>query len=317
MNIFVTGGTGFIGQHLIRALLVEGNEVHFLIRDQNKAGIFGSEKAIPQVGSLENTDSYRKVFNQNIEVVYHLAAIPGQKWGFRKKDYYKLNVQATKNLLEVCQNKIKRFIFCSSINAISENGFLRDDYGQSKWQAERYVQEYQQRGLKTVIIRPAVIYGPGDIQGMMLKLCRLVKSRKFRFISSGNNVLPFVYISDLVSAFLQTKDISQTGGAYEIIGPDLPTFRESVNQIASILKVELPKTTIPIWLARPAAFFSESISWLSNNEPLITQHRIDIITKHKPLDYQKAKADLSYNPKTNFKEGISETINWYQKHGYI
>lgn len=317
MKIFVTGGTGFIGKYLIRALLKEGHEVHFLMRDEKKASLFNSEKAIAHKGFLEDVSSYQNIFNQHFDLAYHLAAIPGQKWGFKKGDYYQLNAEATKNLLDVCYGKVSRFIFCSSINAISDNQFLRDSYGKSKKRAEELVQAFQNKGLETINLRPAVVYGPGDVRGMMLKLCRLIKRKKFYFIGSGTNVLPFVYISDLVSAFLQAKNAFQTGGTYEIIGPDLPTFREAVSQIASGLKVDLPKTKIPIWLARPAAFFSESIARLLKNEPLLTQHRVDIVTKHKPLDYQKAAADLSYSPKINFREGINKTIDWYQANGQL
>ncbi|PIY97241.1 MAG: hypothetical protein COY66_00640 [Candidatus Kerfeldbacteria bacterium CG_4_10_14_0_8_um_filter_42_10] len=317
MKIFVTGSTGFIGQHLIKALLAEGHEVHFLLRDKNKAGLFSNEKAIPHIGSLENIESYREIFNQNIEVVYHLAAIPGQKWGFRKKDYDELNTKATERLIKACYGKIKRFIFTSSINAISDNQFRRDDYGKSKKRAEEFIQSFPNKEWSAVILRPAVVYGPQDTQGLMLKLCRLIKRKKFYFLGSGRNVLPFVYISDLVSAFLKAKNASPAAGPYEIIGPDLPTFQEAVTQIASHLKAELPRINISLWLARPAALFSESVAWLLKTEPLITQHRVDIITRHKPLGYQKAQRELGYNPKIIFSEGIKKTIEWYQKNGYL
>lgn len=318
MKIFITGGTGFIGKHLIRALLKEGHEVHFLFRDKKKAQIFDNTNAIPHEGRIEDVRSYQKIFDQDIEVIYHLAAISGQKWGFSKKDYYRLNVQATADLLEVCHNKIKRFIFSSSINALSKNNrFERDEYGKSKWLAEKKVEEYQQKGLETIIIRPAVVYGPGDIQGMMLKLCQLIKKKEFYLIGKGRNIVPFVYVDDLIKAFLKAKDIPQTGGIYEIVGPDLLSIKDTATKIADMLQINLSKKIIPVWLAQLTAYFSEITFWLLKKEPLITRHRIDIVTKHKPLGFKKAQQELGYRPKVNFADGIKKTISWYQENGYL
>lgn len=318
MKIFLTGATGFIGKHLCKQLLDRGHTVFALSRSKDSFSEAGPEQLIPVVGDIREKASYESVFENGIDIVYHLAAIPGQKWGVKRKDYQETNIRATADLLEACRARVKRFIFCSSINALNaDRNFLRDAYGKSKFEAEKIVESYAGKGLNTLVIRPAVVYGPGDISGMMLKLCRLIEKRKFRLVGSGKNVIPFVHVDDLVQAFLNALENGQSGQIFEITGPDNPPFREVVGIISEILKREIPGWRVPVWLAHAAAITSENLAKLAKKEPLISRHRVDILTGHRNFPIQKAKDAPGYEPQKKLADGLRETIHWYKENGYL
>lgn len=321
MKIFITGATGFIGRHLVKALIGAGHVLYILARDKQKADLLSPGANIVVVeGEIQQADSYRRIFDDKIDQVYHLAAISGQKWGADESEYYRVNVMGTANLLEVCRGKIGRLIFCSSINAVSHNGFRRDPYGKSKWQAEQLVEAASLAGLATIIFRPAVVYGPGGLEGMILKLCQLVQKGKFFHIGSGKNVIPLVYVDDLVAAFILagTARLSGKASVYDIIGPDKPTLGEVVELIARNLGVEARRLSIPIPAARLAAFLSEVIFGILHREPLLTQHRLDAMINHRPhLNSQKAELELGYAPRVPVAQGMATTIAWFRQQGYL
>lgn len=315
MNIFITGGTGFIGKNLILALAKENHFIYALTPKNDAFFDLKNPNIIPVFGNIENPASYGSVFDRNIDIIYHLAAIPGQKWNFRESDYQKINRQGTAELLKIAKNKIKKFIFCSSINAITEDNFKNDPYGKSKFQAEELVRK--ETGFETIILRPAIVYGPTDTNGLFLKLCRMIKKKKLFIIGSGKKVMPIIYIDDLIYAFLEAKDFSKNGQSFEIISPEKISIEKISAKIAEELGVKLPKIHIPVWLARITAFISENFYVFINKEPIVTNHRIDIMAKDSAAFVIDKKNDFGYIPQTKFKDGIKITIEWYKKNGLL
>jgi len=317
MNIFITGGTGFIGKNLTRKLAGEGHRIFLLARNEKKFEAAEEGSVTPVFGDLDDPESYKNVFEENIEVVYHLAAIPGQKWGYGPDDYQKSNVLATRNLLGACRGKIKRFIFCSSINA--KNGSKKDEYGKSKRQAEDLVKNFASGDLETVIIRPVVVYGPGDVNGMMLKMIRMIKKKKFFLVGSGKSLLPLIYVDDLVEIFSRLKDADNLpkGKALEACHPETENVSRIAGKIAELLGSKLPHVRIPEAFARGAAFIFESAARISNREPLLTRHRIDILTISAIPGEDRPEKYIGFSPQIGFEEGIQKTINWYKANGHI
>jgi len=316
MKIFITGGTGFIGQHLVKELAKENHQIYYLTRRQSGNETFNYKNVIPVPGILNDIKTYQNIFEKNFDVVYHLAAIAGQKWGISEEDYQKINVEVTENLLKACYDKIKRFIFCSSINALSDNNFLWDPYGKSKYQAEQMVKYYGKLGLTTVIIRPAIVYGPGDTRGMMLKMLKLIKEKKYRLIGQGNNLAPFVYIDDLVKAFVRALTCPDNT-TYEIIGPGKTSFKEVLETAANLLNIKKPKKSVPVWLAKLTAQISELTASLFNIEPLITKHRVDFLIKERNFPQEKVRRELNLTPQITFSDGLAKTIHWYKENNYL
>lgn len=312
MNIFITGGSGFIGQQLTAALIKDGHTVFVLTREKKALTESTDPDLIIIRGCLEDPASYRSVLEKNIDIVYHLAAIPGQKWSFSKSDYVRTNIQGTKKLLHACRGKIRRFVFCSSINASTDNRFRKDPYGWSKFQAEKLVRK--EGSFETLILRPAIVYGPGDIGGMFLKLCRMIKQKKFFIVGSGKKILPLIYIDDLIQAFLKTSHVDHAiEEPLEIVSSEKNDLKTVVTIIAKKLDVSVPQIRIPVFLARSAAFCFECLSPLVGKIPPVTNHQIDILTRPKFFDPQKARVGLGFSASTDLQTGLRLTIDWYQK----
>ncbi len=329
MKIFITGATGFIGQHLTRVLIIEGHQVFGLVSKKEKIKEVEKMGAEVVLGDLNSVSFFKNIFNEyNIDIVYHLAAIR-DKWGTSSEEYNKVNVQGTENLLKASQNKIKHFIFCSSIAAIgypeklpySESSFCipKNLYSQSKLEAEKLVINYQKRGLPTTIIRPAVVYGPKDVKGMILKFSKMIKEKKFKIIGDGKNNIQLIYIDDLIKGFLRIIQPKTIGQIYILSYKNPITLNKLEKLIADNLEVQFSSKHIPLWFAKPAGFLMENFYKLFSfkKEPLVTTSKVDIISKNQIYDISKAQKELGFDPKIDYLEGIVKVLKWYKENGYL
>lgn len=313
MKIFITGGTGFVGSHLIKKLAREGHQLFVLARTESNAGFLHQQNVKTIIGDLNNPASYQIVFNQHIDMVYHLAALAGNDPAISKSQYWQTNVLATAGLLESCYKKINKFIYCSSLSAsdlmISRSGV----YGHSKKAAEDKVIEYKNKGLDAVIIRPAIVYGPGDF-GPIYQICRLVKKGFVFVVGHGRNYLPLVFIDDLIEILLLVGFSEKLSKIYEIIGPGV-TLDEVISDLANNLSIKSRLIKIPGFLAWIAALFSELFCPIFGKQPLLTRQRVAILTADiKSSDFT---SNLPIKSNTIFSEGIKKTINWYKDNGYL
>jgi nucleoside-diphosphate-sugar epimerase len=328
MKIFVTGGSGFIGKNLIEALLKQNHQLRVLISEDEKS-IFPDNIGIElEIGNLENL---KESALEGIDAVYHLAAIR-YEWGFNDCEYEKVNVKGTRKILEFSiKNKVKNFIFCSTAFVfgypkklpINENfPYLPASlYAESKVRGEKLAEEYSKKGLNLVIIRPSMTYGPKDVDGMLLKLCRLIQDRKFLIIGSGNNFVHLTYIDDLMDGFIKSLAPKSGLRSYIISSNDRITQKKLVEKISEKLEIKSPFLKIPIFLAKTAGLFFEITYSLGkvlkikffNQEPLVTRSKVNIIAKSQLFDSRKAQEELGFNPKFKYDEGVEKTIKWFKK----
>lgn len=322
MKIFVTGGTGFIGQHLIKALVKGRERVLALVRRPEQAKELEKIGVEIILGDLNSISSLKKLLF-GIDVVYHLAALRGEwhKW----EEFYKNNVLATENLLKASLGQVRHFIFMSSVAVLGYPKNLPADesfpikpqtfYAKSKAEGERLVLEFFKKGLPATIIRPTVVYGPGDIRGLFLKLARLVKKRRFPLFRKGNSFLHFIYIDDLISGLLKVRKKKPEGEIYILASKKPIKVRDLVNLLAKNLDVKPPSLNVPIWLAKIAGLLGEKLPFW--REPPISQHKVDIFTKDQIYSSLKAAKELDFGSKVDYREGLEKTIKWYQENGYL
>jgi len=234
--IFVTGATGFVGNHLIKTLLAFNQKVRCLVRPGSENRLRYPVEIVK--GDIFSADLAEKMYG--CKAVIHLIGIIRE---FPKKNitFKRLHVKATQVAIEAAKKAgIKRFIHMSALGtgpqAITE-------YHKTKWQAERLVQE---SGLTYTIFRPSVIYGPYD--HFTTLLAQIIKRSPFiPIIGDGLYKLQPAHVNTVALAFVLALFLGDTHNhTYEIGGPQALTYRETVDTIAQHFKKRIKKIYIPL-----------------------------------------------------------------------
>lgn len=306
-SIFVTGGTGFIGQHLVRALIKKKYQVKVIARDLSKAKLIEKMGAQVFFGDLMDKTFLKKEL-EGIDIVYHLAALPRQIWAVSWEEYKKTNVDYTQNLLEAAlANQIKRFIFCSSVQAADPSTF----YGRSKLEAEKAVAK---SGLEYVIIRPGIVYGPGEKRAVFA-ICQAVKRGFFPLIDGGKARLSIIYIDDLVDLFLKSLLSGAKNRTLLGIGEEI-TIKVLVSGVAKALKQPCWLPALPAFLVKALALPFELISQVTGLPVFISRQQVEFINHDWHFKIPVLQKRF-WQPKKVFKDELGKTIDWFQKNNLL
>ncbi len=327
MRILVTGGTGFIGSHLVESLLKEGHQVKALIRRTSNTEYLDNLNIELVYGDITDETSLRPAV-KDVQIVYHLASLLNP---LRVPDdrYREVNVKGTENLLEAClsADKIERFIYCSSVAVYgklehiptSEECLCSPDniYGSTKYEGEKLALEfYHQHGLPVAVAQPAWVYGPRDDK--LLKLCRAIINNSFVMIGKGDTLRHPVYVTDVVQGLkLCAKRESAIGEVYIIAGKEALPIRKIIETLADILGKKIPPFYIPAFLAEAIAWVFERTLPKIGVEPILSQRRLEFFTKRQAFSIAKAQLKLGYSPQIDLKDGLERTVEWYREEGCI
>ena len=325
MKTLVTGATGFIGTHLVKALVNEGRDVRCLVRrtsSKSKLERLGVELAY---GDLLDKDSLKRSL-KGVNVIYHLG---GEVYSFKVKDYCKVNVQGTKNLLDCLSPKIERFIYFSSIAAVGPNPnkdrlLTEEDtcipvtpYGRSKCEAEKIVLEsFRQFKIPVVVIRPPTVYGPGQSQ-VLVNFFRKVKDGKFYMVGTGEYLRSLCYIENLIDGVLLAEEKPEAiGKTFFISDKDVYTFKEIVQTIEEVEDKKNSHFTMTPIIAQSAMLIFNLLQKLFNLN-FLSLYTIGTMTMNLGCDISKAENILSYKPKVDLKEGLKRTSQYINSVGNL
>jgi nucleoside-diphosphate-sugar epimerase len=326
MRVLVTGATGFLGQNLVRLLLASGETVRILARSQLNAEPLVNEGAELVMGDITDGRGLQ-VALKDIEVVFHLAGklfIPGVP----KEDYYHVHVEGTRRLLASSQEqgRLKRFIHISTTGVLGVTGDNPVDenapcsptnaYEDSKWKAELLVSDAIQKGFPAVIVRPGLVYGPGDLH--LLGFFRTIQRRQFRPIGKKPVWLHPVFINDMSEALICCSNHPQAiGECFHIAGKDPATILELSSVIAIGLGKPLPAGTIPLEIAQLVAMLGDLLPAELKARAPLTKSRLEFLTHSRVYDVTKAERLLGYCARTDLPAGIEQTIAWYRQQGCL
>lgn len=327
MRILVTGGTGFTGKALVKRLIEEGHQVRAL---DYKEGLkteelrkWGAEVVI---GSVTDKAVVEKSI-QGVEVVHHLAA------AFRELNvpdtyYHEVNVGGTSTVLEAAfRQGVKKFIYCSTCGVHGnidhppggEDAPIQpaDYYQTTKYEAEPLVHEYFEKGMKTVILRPAAIYGPGDPERFYMIFKRVAKG-SFPMFGNGKTYYHPLYIDNLIDAFrLSMVEGHGEGQAYLIADEEYLEIKDLVQKVGHSLGIEVKINHYPIIPLIIAGHIFEKLYKPFRITPPIFPRRVDWYRQNRAFNIDKAKRELGYQPKIGIDEGLKRTAQWYKKEGYL
>lgn len=312
MKICVIGGAGFIGTLLIKKL-AQVHDVYNLDKSVIPAEGSGNAKA-----DVRNIDDLRKGMQEGTDLVILLAAEHKDDVSPTKL-YYDVNVDGTRNVLQVMDEKnIHSIIFTSSVAIYGLNKQNPDEthaadpfnhYGKSKWQAEELLREWntkdQRNGL--IVIRPTVVFGPGN-KGNVFNLLKQIASGKFLMIGKGNNQKSMAYVENIVD-FLSYCCANIKAGYKVFNYADKPDL--SMNELLSICEQSLEKQIIPLkipyWTGMLGGKCFDVVARLTGKKFPISAIRVKKFCATTQFSSIYLK-DINYKAPYTLQEGLSKTI---------
>lgn len=249
MKVLLTGGTGFVGTELRKALRNEGHEVRLLVRPHSTgSAAIGGDYEIAYGDVLDTNACLRAC--EDCEAVVHLVGII-REYVSRGITFDELHSTATRNLVEAATRQgVKRFVHMSALG-VREGAASR--YHKTKLAAEEMVKASP---LRWTIFRPSVIFGRGD--DFIWTLVRMVKGRIVPLINGGRALMQPVAVSDVCRCMSSSLTMPATQGCtYELGGPERLSFRRMIDLVSSQLGLNIRKISIASPLARPVVRIME------------------------------------------------------------
>jgi uncharacterized protein YbjT (DUF2867 family) len=245
MKVLVTGATGFVGGHVVKELIAAGHGVRALVRPDSARG----SSHLPEKVELARADVLApdlEKFLQGAQAVIHLVGII-RPVPSRGVTFERVHAEATQNVVRAMRAaKIKRLVHMSALGAGPGSG---TGYFRTKWQAEQAVRG---SALDWTIIKPSVIYGPGDeFINMLAKQVRLLPA--VPVIGDGRYRLQPIFVKDVARGFVGALARPETTGkVFEAGGPAPMTYNELLDEIARALgRGKAVKLHFPLGLMTP------------------------------------------------------------------
>ncbi len=324
MKIFVTGGTGFVGSHLVEALLAQRDDVTCLVRSLAKAErLFPPDNRPTFVrGSLDDMDALSRGC-EGADVVYHLAGLTAAR---NRAEFLAVNGHATRTLATVAKKTaphLRRFVYVSSLaaagpatrgNPLTEDAASQpvSDYGWSKRAGEEAVRA---SGLPWTIMRPPAVYGPRDTE--FFKMFKLAKLGLSVFFGDGSQELSLVYATDLADALVRSVSPNTENRAFFAGHPEICTSREFATAIYRAVKKS--ETGRPVTVPVPGPL-ARGILWVTGTAASLTR-RATLLSADKANEFlaeawtcsSQAMMDATgWEPSTDLSAGLRQTADWYE-----
>ncbi len=324
----VTGATGFIGSHLVEALLLRGEQVHALVRPTSNTHVLKDLGADVHLGNLDDQATLMAAA-EGADRIWHCAALVND-WG-PPDAFVQANVDGVRNILAVATRaKVKRFIFLSTsdVYGFPSRPTLESEklaprglpYADTKVEGEMLVRNHFLKvGLPITIIRPGTVYGPRSVT-LVLPIVRALLERRGYTIDRGRHLAGLTFVGNLVQAMLQAGDVPEAvGEAYNITDGTNITWAQFIHALADAMQVPHPERNYSHWQAYALASFLESTYTLQgkNGRPWITRLAVELMGTDQDFPIEKARKQLGYRPCVSFEDGIKATVAWLRQAGHI
>ncbi len=321
MRALVTGGSGFVGAAVVRALLATGAQVRVLLREHsNRRNLEGLEVE-PALGDLADIAALERAL-EGCEALFHVAA-DYRLWTPDPQSLYRSNVEGTRNIVGAARRSaVKRIVYTSSVATIG----LRSDgrpsnetdsasldemighYKRSKFLAEQWVCEAARGGMPIVIVNPSTPVGPGDVKPTPTG--RLVldaaTGRMPAYVDTGLNI---VHVDDVAAGHLLAYEHGRVGERYILGGTDL-SLQRILSMIAVASGRRAPWLRLPRALLLPLAYAAEAVARLRGRETRITVDGVRMARHRMYFSSAKAVRELGYRWRPA-QQAIDDAVRWF------
>ena len=322
----VTGGTGFVGAHVVRALLARGRAVRCLVRPGSRRGNLDGLRVELVEGDLGDPGSLFRAL-AGMETLYHCAA-DYRLWAKDVRQLYRTNVTGTENVLAAAAGaSVARVVYTSSVGAL---GLAPDDasadertpvsredvvghYKKSKYDAERVAEAWVRRGLPVVIVNPSTPVGERDIKptptGQMI--VDFLNRRLPAYVDTGLNLID---ARDVAEGHLLAAEKGRVGERY-ILGNRNMTLKEILDALARLTGIPSPRLRLPHAVPLVAAAAGTWLANLTGRPPRVSLESVRM-SRHKMFfDAGKAVRELGL-PQTPVEEALSRAVDWFREQGH-
>jgi nucleoside-diphosphate-sugar epimerase len=313
-KVFVTGGSGFVGSHLLRRLRQENIEAVALARSASTSEQIAASGARVVVGDLGEPASLRESM-AGCDTVFHLGAyLPD--WDYDKA--YRVNVDGTRALLDGArQAGVRRVVYVSGTGVMVGHGPLRNVdedmprgppvgvLSATRILSEALAISASSADFETVVVRFPYVWGQGDT--LRPVLVRLVRSGKFRWIGGGRHLVSICHVRNAVSGLLLAATQGRLGSIYWIADDDVMPFRDFVMAQLAVDQLTPPESSIPRSLALALAAVLPTLSrWGGvRRPPLLTPTVARFLGQEITVDTSRARRDLGYRPLVSWEQGLA------------
>ncbi len=323
----VTGGTGFVGTHVVRALLAQGSSVRVLARPasrrENLEGL--DVEVVP--GDLTDPASLARAM-RGVATLYHVAA-DYRLWAKDPQELYRANAGGTESILRAAAEAgVSRVVYTSSVAALGltadgspgseetpvERGKIIGHYKKSKYDAERVALGWAKKGLPVVIVNPSTPVGERDVKPTPTgRLIVDFLNRKMpAYVDTGLNLID---VRDVAAGHLAAAAKGKPGERY-ILGHRDMTLKQILDTLATLTGLPAPTVRLPHWIPLAAAAVSTGVARVTGRPPGVSLESVRMSTHRMFFDASKAVRDLGL-PQTPVEEALARAVEWFRSNGYV
>jgi nucleoside-diphosphate-sugar epimerase len=322
--ILVTGGTGFVGSHVLERLRAEGMPVRCLVRPKTARKLDAAAMGASEVvaGDLRTGAGLKEAL-AGVGAVIHLAGVTK---ALRREEYYDGNVGATANLLLALEGSGVRLVHVSSLAAVgpSESAHRPVDettephplthYGKSKLEGERLVRASRP---DAVIVRPPVVYGPRDTD--VFQMLKPVARGWSLQMSGGERWFSAIYVADLAAGLVQLAASQVGAGRTYYLAHEQPVSWSGLAATAArIMGVKARVVRIPPPVARAVGACTEAWARATGRPGIVSREKIaEGLCAAWTCDTARARAELGFTAPTDLEHGLTKTLAWYKEAGWL
>lgn len=326
MRAIVTGAAGFVGSHLVEALVARGDAVVCVERPGASRHWIERLPVEWHATGLDDLDALARIC-EGAEVIYHLAGLTEAP---HPSDFYAVNTLGTAQMIRAAarhNGAAPRLVLASSIAATGpcRNGdrlapdtvpFPISHYGESKLLAEAVVHAHAEHVPATVLRFPS-IYGPRE--RAILTLFKLVRRGFALTIGPWDREVSLCYVADAVQAFIAAGTRPRAAGrTYCIAHPEAVSWERFANAVGDALGRRPRLVSLPVPVAQAVAVTLELAAKLRRRAAILNRERVREMTQDRWVcDPSRAIADLEIRPAFDVERGIGATAAWYREHGWL
>ena len=325
-RVLVTGGTGFVGSHLVELLLRKGYDVTCLVRDPERLRWLKGRDVTLVKGDCSDPDALAGAV-RNVAAVYHLAGLTKTS---RTRAFYEVNHLGTRNILEACVKHspgLRRFVLMSSLAAAGpgmDGRPVKDsdvphpvsDYGKSKLLAEQETLKHKEQ-FSIVVLRPSAVYGPRDTD--MYELFRWASRGVMLDVAGGDRFINPCYVEDLAAATLLAGEQKvKSGSVYFVAENRVYSWNEFRKTLFKTGGVSARVVRFPYPAAYLVGLVYELGGLITGKAPIMNRQKVrEAAQKFWTCDLSKTENELGFRHEYPLRRGLEITWQWYRDNNWL